>query len=49
MKKAKKHEPKGHKPQLRDLVSIRGDAKKMDDLLPSKRRNRLNKLYGYKP
>ncbi len=39
-----KHE---HKPSARDLVSIR-EPKSLKDLLPSKRRDRLAKIYGYK-
>jgi hypothetical protein len=49
MAKPKKHAfPKHeHKPSARDLVSVR-EAKKISDLLPSKRRDRLAKIYGYK-
>lgn len=36
-----------HKPGVRDLVPVR-EGKKIEDLLPSKRRDRLAKLYGYK-
>ena len=39
-----KHE---HKPSARDLVSVR-EARKLQDLLPQKRRDRLAKIYGYK-
>lgn len=48
-KPTKKHSfpKKEHKPGVRDLVSVR-DAKKLDDLLPTKRRDRLAKIYGYK-
>ncbi len=38
---------KGHKPTTRDLVGVRG-SNKLEDLMPSKRRARLSKLYGYK-
>jgi hypothetical protein len=49
MAQKKKHSfPKiPHKPGVRDLVSVR-EAKKLQDLLPSKRRDRLAKIYGYK-
>jgi hypothetical protein len=36
-----------HKTSVRDLVSIR-EARKLQDLLPSKRRDRLAKIYGYR-
>jgi hypothetical protein len=36
-----------HKVGVRDLVSVR-DARKLQDLLPNKRRDRLAKIYGYK-
>ena len=36
-----------HKISVRDLVSVR-DPKKLQDLLPAKRRDRLAKIYGYK-
>jgi hypothetical protein len=45
--KKKHEEKKGHKPNVRDLVSVR-EARKLPDLLPSKRRDRLAKIYGYK-
>lgn len=36
-----------HKPGVRDLVPVR-EGSKLADLLPTKRRDRLAKLYGYK-
>lgn len=39
--------PKGHSPSVRDLVSVRSNAK-LKDLGGTKRRSRLSKLYGYK-
>ena len=49
MAEKKKHSfPKHkHEPSARDLVSVH-HAKKLQDLLPAKRRDRLAKIYGYK-
>ena len=47
MAKEKKTAKHGHQTGPRDLVSIRS-AKNLKDLLPTKRRNRMSKVYGYK-